>query len=143
MLQPLKVIPVVLAVVILSAGCAKTQNIRAKEVGGEVIHDTFHIKPGGSYEECIELKPGMVFDYDYESSEAVNFNIHYHAEDGVHYPVERRGSMMGKGMLDPLTHEFYTVDQEAYCLMWDNITDEQVKVSFTCTLRNKEQVVSH
>ena len=136
-LKLFKVMFIVITVVLISAGCTKTQNVREKAVGGEEIHDTFHIKPGGSYEECIELKPGMVFDYDYESSDAVNFNIHYHAEDGIHFPVDRKGVMMGKGMLDPGTHDFYTKDQEAYCLMWDNLTDDRVKVSFTCILRGK------
>lgn len=111
---------------------------RHKDAGGEVIQDSFTIKAGGSYEECIELKPGQVFDYDYDASSFVNFNVHYHTEDGVEYPVKRKGRMMGKGMIDPTTHDFYTPKQEFYCLMWDNLNDEAVKVSFSCVLKHKK-----
>ncbi len=128
-------------ILMLTAGCTgsgdKGSNILKKEVGGNVVHDRFTIKPGRSYEECIELRPGMVFDYDYDASDFVNFNIHYHGEDKEHYPVQKRGTMFGKGTVDPATHDFYTEEQEFYCLMWDNLSEEKIKVSFTCTLKNK------
>jgi len=112
-------------------------NMKHEKAGGEYIQDSFTIKAGGSYEECIELKPGQVFDYDYDSSDFVNFNIHYHGKDKVHYPASRKGRMMGKGMIDPKTHQYYTEDQEFYCLMWDNLNSEAVKVSFSCVLRDE------
>lgn len=117
------------------SSCTKPR-VREKDVG-ETIHDTFMIKHARSYEECIELRPGMVFDYDYEASDFVNFNIHYHAADTVHYPVSKKGVKWGRGMIDPGKHDYYTEEQEAYCLMWDNTNYESVKVSFRCVLREK------
>jgi hypothetical protein len=108
-----------------------------KEVGGEKIHDTFFVKPGGSYEECIELKPGMVFDYNYDASDFVNFNIHYHAEDEIRFPVKQKGRMGGKGTIDPGQHDYYTEKLNTYCLMWDNVNDEKVEISFECVLKKK------
>lgn len=137
-MRNLKTCLCICSVVILFSGCSSSSlNTRHKDAGGEVIQDSVTIKAGGSYEECIELKPGQVFDYDYDASDFVNFNIHYHTEDGVQYPASRKGRMMGKGMIDPATHDFYTEDQEFYCLMWDNPNNESVKVSFSCVLKNK------
>lgn len=119
-------------------GCSTAnKDMQHKKPGGEYMQDTFTIKAGGSYEECIEMKPGQVFDYDYDSSDFVNFNIHYHGEDVVYYPATGNGRMMGKGMIDPGTHDFYTKDQEFYCLMWDNLNSKPVTVSFSCLLRDK------
>ncbi len=146
-MKPLKIMFLYLSVIVAISGCStsadKTSNVLKKEAGGEVVHDRFIIKPGRSYEECIELKPGMVFDYDFDSSDFVNFNIHYHAEDEVKYPVQKKGVMMGKGMIDPAGHDFFTEDQEFYCLMWDNVNDEPVKVSFSCTLKNMPRKMKH
>lgn len=122
---------------IFSGGCTKSSHVLKKEPGDEVVHKTMTIKPGGSSEECIELRPGMVFDYNFDASDFVNFNIHYHAEDKVKYPVKQQGIMFGKGRIDPGTHDFYTPDQEFYCLMWDNLNEENVKVSFQCVLKDK------
>ncbi len=119
-------------------GCSTSNtNILHKEADEDIVHDSFTIKAGGSYEECIELKPGQVFDYDYGASNFVDFNIHYHTEDGVQYPDTRKGRMMGQGFIDPGTHDYYTEEQEFYCLMWDNLNDEPVKVSFSCVLKSK------
>ncbi len=127
------------SILLIINGCTvsgdKSSNILKKEIGGERIHDRFTIKPSRSYEECIELQPGMVFDYYYDASDFVDFNIHYHGEDKVHYPVTKKGSMGGKGTIDPNTHDFYIEEQEFYCLMWENVGEEPVKVSFACTLK--------
>lgn len=122
---------------LVAGGCAKSSNVLKKEPGAEVVHKTLTLKPGGSSEECIELKPGMVFDYDFDSSNFVNFNIHYHAEDEVKYPVVKKGAMFGEGRIDPETHDFYTPGREFYCLMWNNLNEEKIKVSFKCVLKNK------
>ena len=119
-------------------GCSTSNsNVLHKDAGEEIIHDSFTIKAGGSHEECIELQSGQVFDYDYDASSFVNFNVHYHTEDGVEYPETRKGRMMGKGTIDPSTHDYYTEEQEFFCLMWDNLNDESIKVSFSCNLKNK------
>lgn len=129
-----------LCLILIIIGCAasgdKSSGILKKEAGREVIHERFTIKPSGSYESCIELQPGMVFDYDFDASDFVDFNIHYHGEDKIHHPVDKRGTMFGKGMVDPATHAFYTEEQEFYCLMWDNPGEERVEVAFSCTLKH-------
>jgi len=108
-----------------------------------LVHDSVTIKASGSYEECIELRPGLVFDYDFDASDFVNFNIHYHAEDGIHEPVENKGVKFGKGRIDPSTHNFFTEEQESYCLMWDNLNDGPVQVSFKCVLEQKKESMQH
>ena len=124
-------------VIVVIACSTSTTNMRNKDSGVEYMQDAVTIKAGGSYEECIELQPGQVFDYDYDASDFVNFNIHYHAADKVHYPASRKGRMMGKGMIDPQAHAYYTEEQEFYCLMWENKNSRPVKVSFSCVLRDQ------
>ena len=133
-----------LALLLMIAGaCATSEDkssvILKKEGGGEVVHDKFIIRPGGSREECIELRPGMIFDFAYDSSENVDFNVHYHGEKDVYYPVSDKGVRTGKGMIDPGSHKYYTEEQEFYCLMWDNVSDEPARVSFTCVLKQKAE----
>ena len=131
-----KAITVFSMLLLILSGCSTSQsNVLKKSADGEVIHDRFTIKPSRSYEECIEVKPGMVFDYDFDASDFVNFNVHYHAEDDVHYPVSKKGVRMGMGNIDPDTLSYYTEEQEFFCLMWDNVNDEPVKVRFKCVLK--------
>ena len=138
-MKPLKTMCLFIILLLIINACAtsgeKTSGIIKKEPHEEIVHDTFTIKPGGSHEECIELQHGMIFDYQYDASDSLNFNIHYHAADGLHYPVDTKGRSFGKGMIDPDTHPYYTEEQEFYCLMWDNVSHEPVKVSFRCTLK--------
>ena len=122
---------------VVVSGCAKSSHVLKKEPGEEVNRQTLTIRPGASAEECIELRPGMVFDYDFDASDIVDFNIHYHAEDEVKYPVLKKGIMYSKGSIDPGTHDYFTPDQEYYCLMWDNLNEKIIKVSFKCVLKNK------
>lgn len=121
-----------------SASKAKTTHILERDIGGEIVHDTVTIRPSGSYEECIELRPGLVFDFEFDTSDFVNFNIHYHADSGMHYPVNNVGVRFGKGTIDPDTFKFHSEEQQNYCLMWDNLNDEPVDVSFRCVLRKKQ-----
>jgi hypothetical protein len=125
------------SLLIVVSGCSKSSQVLKKEPGAEVTHRTLTIKPGGSDEECIAVKPGKVFDYNFDASDFVNFNIHYHTEDEVKYPVHKKGVMFDKGNVDPGTQDFYTPEQEYYCLMWENPHEQKVKVSFTCVLKNK------
>jgi hypothetical protein len=138
-MKKLKIVFLLSLLVVFVIACASdgTRNILKKETDDDVVHDTFTIKAAGSHEECIELKPGQVFDYKYDASQFVNFNIHYHAEDKVYHPVKRKGYMMGEGMVDPSKHDYFTPKQEFYCLMWNNINEEPVEVSFKCVLRDK------
>lgn len=128
-------------VLVLFGGCSapktKTTHKLEREVGGEIVHDSVRIKSSGSYEECIELRPGLVFDYEFDVSDFVNFNVHYHTEDGIEYPVDKRGVTFGKGTIDPGTHKYFTEEQENYCLMWDNLGDGPVDVTFKCVLRKR------
>lgn len=140
--KSIKILFFLVLVPVVLGGCsgdkAKTSHILERDIGGELVHDTVTIKASGSYEECIELHPGLVFDYDFDASGFVDFNIHYHAEDEIHEPVHTKGVMFGKGRIDPSTHNYYTKEQEFYCLMWENMNDGPVEVSFKCVLEQKE-----
>ncbi|MBI4682675.1 MAG: hypothetical protein HY757_06195 [Nitrospirae bacterium] len=137
----IKILLLLCIVPIVLSGCSaaktKTADIPGKDNGQKLVHDTVTIKASGSYEECIELRPGQVFDYEFDASDFVNFNIHYHAESGIQYPVNSQGVRFGKGAIDPGAHKFYTEEQENYCLMWDNLNDGTVKVSYKYVLRKK------
>lgn len=128
-------------ILIALSGCAatkeKTSGMPGKDTGGKSVQGNVSIKPSASYEECIELRPGQVFDYEFDASGFVNFNIHYHAVTGLYYPVDKKGVVFWKGTLDPGRHDYYTKEQEYYCLMWDNVNDEPVRVSYKCVLRGK------
>ncbi len=140
-MKTLKTMLLFLTLLTIAIGCStsgeKASGIFKKEVQGEIVHDAFTVGPSGSHEECIELRPGMVFDYEFDASDFINFNIHYHAVDDIHYPVNKKGVRFGKGTIDPGTHNYYTKEQEYYCLMWDNVNDEPVRISFTCVLRGE------
>ncbi|UCD34180.1 MAG: hypothetical protein JSU90_07710 [Nitrospiraceae bacterium] len=110
--------------------------IREKEAG-TMVQDRFTVKPSGSYEECIALRPGQTVEYDFNASSFVNFNIHYHGEKDLYYPVTNEGVMMGRGMVDPSTHSYFTPEQEYYCLMWENRGIEPVEISYRCTMTDK------
>lgn len=137
----IKILLLLYLVPIVLSGCSsaitKTANIPERDTGGKLVHDSITIKASGSYEECIELRPGQIFDYEFDSSDFVNFNIHYHSVTGLYYPVDKKGVRFEKGTLDPGTHPFYTTEQESYCLMWDNLNDGPVEVSYKCVLREK------
>lgn len=136
-----KILLLLCLVPIVFSGCsaAETKNVQIpeKDIRGELVHNIVTIKESGSYEECIELRPGLVFDYEFDASDFVNFNIHYHAVTGVHYPVSSMGVKFGKGVIDPGMHKFYTEEQENYCMMWENLNDGPIKVSYRCVLRGK------
>jgi len=129
-----------LALVVLS-GClsAKTKpaHVPENDNRGKLLQDRVTIKASGSYEECIELRPGLIFDYEFEASDFVNFNVHYHAVSGLYYPINSTGVSFGRGTIDPGMHEFYSEEQENYCLMWDNPNDGKVEVSYRGALRKK------
>jgi len=123
------------ALLLIAVGCSHSSHAHKKDAGSEMVRQTLMIKPGGSAEECIELTPGKVFDYEFEATDFVNFNIHYHAMDEVKYPVSKKGVMFSSGNIDPRNEDYYTPDQDYYCLMWDNLNAEKVKVSFTCVIK--------
>jgi hypothetical protein len=124
-------------VVILFAGACATEKIKtAKE--REVVSDSFNVRPGGSHEECLELIPGKIMEYKFISSDSVNFNIHYHAEEGIKYPVNEESITGHRGTIDPALHDYFSGDQEFYCLMWDNLTYEPVRISFECIVKEQK-----
>ncbi len=98
--------------------------------GDMSMHNTVTIKPSMSYEDCIEVLPGQIMHFSFDSSSFVNFNVHYHTENGLYYPVNKKDVMTWKGSLNPQELDYYTEDQESFCVMWDNLNSEPVKVSF-------------
>ena len=122
-----------LSLSLLISGCATSGT---NDDSGMSIYNTVKIKPSGSYEDCLELLPGQIMNYSFNSSNFVNFNIHYHTEKGLHYPVKKKGVMMGKGSIDLKKLDYYTTDQEYFCVMWDNLNPEPVQVSFSCEVKS-------
>jgi hypothetical protein len=116
-----------LSLLLLLSGCATSGS---NEDVGMSINDTVIIKPSGSYEDCIEVLPGQIMNYSFNASNFVSFNVHYHTETGIYYPVNKKGVMFGKESLDPQKLDYYTDEQESFCVMWDNLNSEPVKVSF-------------
>jgi len=117
-----------LSLSLLISGCATSGT---NEDGGTSLYNTVKIKPSKSYEDCIEVLPGQIMKYSFTSSNFVNFNIHYHTEEELFYPVDKKGVMTWKGSLDLQELDYYTEDQEFFCVMWDNLNSEQVKLSFS------------
>jgi len=120
-------------------GCAstKTEKKIIKKSEESVIHKSIVIKPGRSYEECIELLPSHVMEYSFKASQPVSFNIHYHAGDRVHEPVSEKEISEWSGALDVKKLSYYSEEQESFCLMWENPDIEKVRVTFDCKLLKK------
>ncbi len=116
-----------LSLSLLISGCATSGS---NEDGGMSIYKTVTIKPSGSYEDCLELLPGQIMKYSFDSSNFVNFNIHYHTEEGLFYPVNKKGVMTFKGSFATQELDYYTEDQESFCVMLDNLNSEPVNVTF-------------
>lgn len=87
------------------------------------------IQPYRSYEECFELKRGETLEYSFTSSRPLDFNIHYHAMDGLHYPVKEKNIRSRKGTLVCDEQKYYTEDQEAFCMMWENHEDAFINLN--------------
>ena len=117
-----------LSLSLLISGCATSGT---NEDGGTSLYNTVKIKPSKSYEDCIEVLPGQIMKYSFTSSNFVNFNIHYHTEEELFYPVDKKGVMTWKGSLDLQELDYYTEDQEFFCVMWDNLNSKPVKLSFS------------
>ncbi len=124
-----------LSLSLLISGCATSGS---NEDGGTSLYNTVKIKPLKSYEDCIEVLPGQIMKYSFTSSNFVNFNIHYHTEKELHYPVKKKGVMMGKGSLDIRELDYYTTEQEFFCVMWDNLNSEPVQVSFSFEAKSSQ-----
>ena len=121
-----------LSLLLLLSGCATSGS---NEDDGTSINGTVIIKPSRSFEDCIEVLPGQIMNYSFDASNFVNFNVHYHTENGLYYPVDKKGVMTWKGSLDLQELDYYTPEQEFFCVMWDNLNPEPVQVSFSCEVK--------
>lgn len=95
------------------------------------------IDPSRSYEECVEILPAQIMEFSFKTSEPVNFNIHYHAEKGYFYPVKKNDVSTLKGILNPEELQYYSEEQEYFCLMWENPYNKNVSLTFECKIKNK------
>jgi hypothetical protein len=102
-----------------------------------VIKMEITIDPSRSYEECVEVLPAQIMEYSFKTSEPVNFNIHYHAEKGYFYPVKKNEVSTLKGILNPEELQYYSEEQEHFCLMWKNPHNKSVNLTFECIIKNK------
>ena len=76
-------------------------------------------------------------EYSFKTSEPVKFNIHYHAEKGYFYPVKKNEVSTLKGILNPEELQYYSEEQEHFCLMWENPHNKSVSLTFECNIKNK------
>lgn len=97
----------------IAVSCATTGARKIEEFAETVT-------PKRSYEECFELYPGETLEYSFTSSNPLDFNIHYHAVDGVKYPVDKKNIRTHKGTFVCNEQKYYTEDQEAFCMIWEN-----------------------
>ncbi len=118
------------------------QACSSADIKGPSFNDSVQIIPGGSYEECVELVPNQRMHYSFVSSENVNFNVHYHTHESVLYPVNEKNITAWEDTISPDDYEFYTIDQEFFCLMWDNLNSESLKVTFTYYVKTKSDNVN-
>jgi hypothetical protein len=107
-------------------------------VKGPSFNESVQIIPGDSYEECIELVPNQLMQYSFTSSKKVNFNVHYHTAESILYPVNEKNITFWKGSMSPDDFDYYSLDQEYFCLMWDNLNFESVNVTFNYYVKTKE-----
>lgn len=109
-----KLIILISSYLFIFVSCATVGNREALEV---------MIQPYRSYEECFELYRSQILEYSFTSSRPLDFNIHYHAVEGMHYPVNEKKVRSSKGVLVCAEQKYYTEDQEAFCMMWENHED--------------------
>jgi hypothetical protein len=94
------------------------------------FNKSMQIKPGRSYEECVELFPNQIMQYSFTSSDNVNFNIHYHDGESILYPVNKKNITFWKDSISPDDYEYYSKEQKYFCLMWNNLNNESIKITF-------------
>lgn len=125
------------AALLLIAGCTagKTEKKIIKKTESPLVHKKTVIEPSRIYEECVELVPGQSMGYSFRTSRPVDFNIHYHGQDSIHYPVSKSGILSWRGTLEVNAMEFYSGEQEYFCLMWENHNDRRVRLEFNCALK--------
>lgn len=124
-------------ITLIISGCAANQTV-GKEGVVDIKKDNITVRPSGSYEECIAVRPGQKMIYRFHSSRPTDFNIHYHGKGEVHYPVSQSEVTEGSGVMNPTEQDFYTEDQEYYCLMWENPDMRPVSISYECTVVEKK-----
>jgi hypothetical protein len=97
--------------------------------GVQEQHQTAYISPGQYHEECIELYPDQVLNYSFSSNKVLDFNIHYHSMEGRKYAVQKDGikSFTGKLMVNEM--EFYSKDQESFCMIWSNKNNSDTRLN--------------
>ncbi|HDZ61923.1 MAG TPA: hypothetical protein ENH40_02105 [Nitrospirae bacterium] len=96
------------------------------------------IAPNKGYEECFELRPGQVLEYSFNTSKPVDYNIHYHAEDDVHYPVSEKNVSTASGELKVEDLEYYTEEQEFFCLMWESNNNEYLSLECDYMIKDRK-----
>ncbi|MCK5427526.1 MAG: hypothetical protein KAJ34_07500 [Thermodesulfovibrionia bacterium] len=128
------------SILLVIGGCAslnvkKTVETKIDSTMKEKMEIT--IDPHRSYEECVELFPNQILDYSFKASKPVKFNIHYHSEEGIFYPISKDNISDWKGVLHPEELQYYSDEQEYFCLMWENPHSEYVSTSLKYNIKNK------
>jgi hypothetical protein len=95
------------------------------------------LNPSRSYEKCVEMLPTQIMEYSFKTSEPVDFNIHYHAEKEIFYPVNKKEVAILEGVLNPEELQYYSEEQEDFCLMWKNPHNKRISLTFETEIKNK------
>ena len=72
----------------------------------------------------------------FSSSDTVNFNIHYHYAGSILYTVNEKKISSWEGSVTPDDFDFYSPDQEYFCMMWDNLNRNNVGIEFNYTVKS-------
>lgn len=112
----------------LMAGGAQAQMVEINwDASGGFAHED-ELQPGKFIELCEKLAPGRNVGWRYDALGPLDFNVHYHVGKKVHYPVQRKASQQGDGVLKP-------AGAQEYCWMWTNKTDGPVSLKLSLQRR--------
>jgi hypothetical protein len=141
-MKPLHILSVLSILLIFTAGCATSMS--KAETEKPVVMKELHAKqkrvsisPLRIFEECVEVQPRQVMEYSFEATDPLHFNVHYHDRSKVFYPVEKTTISTSEGFIDADRVDYYTDEQNYFCLSWKNPHAKSKRVFFNYTVSEK------
>ncbi len=133
---------VFLILLFITAGCA-TERSEVK-TDTPVVMKELHskqkrvsISPLRIFEECVEVQPRQVMEFSFEATNQLLFNVHYHDRSKVFYPVEKTALSALEGFIDAEREDYYTEEQNYFCLSWKNPNARSTQVILKYTVSEK------
>lgn len=126
----------------LAIAC-NTKNVKkdGESKKGDTHKQVATIESGEHYEECIELYPNQVLHYSFNASQNVDFNIHYHGMEGRMYAIKKNNISSYKGDLVCSEMDFYSKDQEFFCMIWTNLNESSARLDLRYSVSTSEAPV--